>query len=105
MFFTYWVLKMDGLLYSKFYQGNNRDFYFDMKVSSEGRKYIRITERKGNRSGRIFVFPEDIEEVTHSLVHMLNMINVIPVPAQSPAESMGDILSDIENNSEVIYPV
>lgn len=100
-------------LYSKAVRAGKRTYFFDVKATKSGDKYLTITESKrrfDNDSGKfsyekhkIFLFKEDFEKFLEGFENAVGFINgeVIPeedVVNEDPLDKLTDVeFEDLDN--------
>ncbi len=93
-------------LYSKAVRAGKRTYFFDVKATKAGDKYLTITESKrrfDNDSGKfsyekhkIFLFKEDFEKFLDGFENTVGFINGEVLPEDKQEDTTLEKLSDVE---------
>lgn len=102
-----------GLVYSESVKAGKRIYYFDVKQSRNGDKYIAITESKKINEGtaesprfvfekhKLFLYKEDYEKFVEALGRTLDVANG-NAPVVASAEDASDVQASATQTSDAL---
>ncbi len=103
------------LVYSESIKAGKRIYYFDVKQSRNGDRYIAITESKKINEGtmenprfvfekhKLFLYKEDYEKFVDALMKTLDVAKG-NAPAVAPAEEAASVVAPAEEAASVVAP-
>lgn len=99
------------LLFSESVKAGKRIYYFDVKQSRNGDKYIAITESKRIASGtfdnpqfsyekhKLFLYKEDYEKFVDALNKVINVAKGGEMPVEETAEELPEIKAETSSDT------
>ncbi|MCR5315824.1 MAG: PUR family DNA/RNA-binding protein [Bacteroidaceae bacterium] len=103
------------LVFSESVKAGKRIYYFDVKQSRNGDKYVAITESKKIVSGpegnpqisyekhKVFLYKEDFEKFTNALNKAIDVATTGVVPAEETETAEAETVEPVDSNIDIQF--